>query len=619
MRNCKYALAAVMLVHAATFAQARRPVPPASYEDTVLGWMNVATVPAAARKPLKVDDKVYSPAQLLIADTLASWMQASYVPKGALGQMRLLVSEKLGLYTQADAARPQSYGALAKTYTELIYDANKKLVPLTDSHYKWRVLANGLGFGEPLTLLNTPTQFYFLMPLFGEPIVGNNEDEEARFRRRYDLTGHPTLKRYITYFNHQGYSSQYANSSNVLLSKDNKLPFVKVTKAEYLDRLGEAVERKYLEDKADATRSWPVGNARTTALTDADGKYAKRRAVLESTRARYQNRLTDTAEVPDLQPSALLENRPDVFDEQRASARRYPVYKIDPVIAELAKTDNPQWILVSWDANPNEPIGKQLHDAILNNFDFDYVYNFFFDPAKVKGQAYKPLRSPLAATTVAATEASGAAKSNAANPGVHFFDDFSTTAPGSKPIGWTGSVAALVTTLDGLPGNWAVMAGDMDALTPARLPTPLPRDFTLSFDLVAAEKFTWGAKGLTVRLASAQSAANPESFVRLKLRPGFDGRDGEAEVETKFPAGYQTGTKWLPATGFSNNKKHNRITVSVKKSGDTLQVFIDTNKIADYPKAMPSDLLFNAVSFAVGANHGANDKFYVSNIKISKE
>jgi hypothetical protein len=618
MRNGKYVLAAVILAHGATFAQTRQAVPASAIADTVIGWMRPYTAPAA-RKPQKVDDKVYSPAQLAIADALATWMQASYMPKGALGEMRVIASGKLGLYNQADAALPQSYGALAKSYLELMYDANRKLVPLTDAHYKWRVVANGLGFGEPLSLLNTPTQFYFLMPLFGEPIVGGSEDEEARFRRRYDLSGHPVLKRYITYFNLQTYSSQYANSSNVLLCKDNKLPFVTITKAEYLDKLAEAVERKYAEDKAYATKSWPVGNARTSALADADAKYGKRRDVLESARRKYQNRLTETAEVPSLQRTALLENNPDIFDEQRSSARRYPVYKIDPATAELAKSDNPQWILVSWDADPNEARGKHLHDAILNNFDFDYVYNFFFDPAKVKSQPYKPLRSPHAAATVVTSEASGAAKSNAADPGVHFFDDFSTTAPGQKPIGWSGSVAGLVTKLDGLPGNWAVVAGDMHTLIPARLTTPLPRDFTLSYDLVAAEKFTWGAKGMTLLLTSDKSARYPDSYVRVKLRPGFDGRNGEAEIETKFPAGYLTGTKWLPATGFSNNKKHNRVRVSVKRTGETLQVFIDDNKIADYQKAMPADLVFTAVSFTAGGNHGDNDKFYLGNIKISKD
>jgi hypothetical protein len=83
----------------------------------------------------------------------------------------------------------------------------------------------------------------------------------------------------------------------------------------------------------------------------------------------------------------------------------------------------------------------------------------------------------------------------------------------------------------------------------------------------------------------------------LRLRPGFDGRDGEATLETKFPSppGYSNGTKWYVANGFSNNKKNNRVTVTIKKLGEKLQVFIDKTKIAEYEKAIPAAHLFNTL------------------------
>ena len=52
--------------------------------------------------------------------------------------------------------------------------------------------------------------------------------------------------------------------------------------------------------------------------------------------------------------------------------------------------------------------------------------------------------------------------------------------------------------------------------------------------------------------------------------------------------------------------------------GETLQVFIDKTKIAEYEKAIPLAHLFNAMSF-YSANSNANDKFYISNIKITKD
>lgn len=393
MRRFTYILPAVLLVHFTGLAQTAQFIPRESIEHTVIGWMRPHSV--TPRKPLKVDDKLYSPAQLAMADAFATWIQASYVPKGGLGEVRVIVSEKLGQYSQTDAALPQSYGAFAKTYTELKYDANRKMVPATNSHLRWSILANRVAFGEPLQVLNTATDYYFLMPLFGEPVPAKTQDDETRIRQRYDLSSHPAVKRYITYFNFQKYSSRYASSSNVLLCRDNTCPFVKITKAEYLEKLAGAVERKYAQEKEAAIKSWPEGKTRTTALASVDARYQKRSSALQNARAKYEGRLQETAEVSRLQPDVMLENNPDVFGDTAAASHTFSVYKIDPATAALAKSDRPQWILVSWDGNINtDPVAKQLHDAILNNFNFEYLYDFVFNPEKVKGQSYQPLRAP---------------------------------------------------------------------------------------------------------------------------------------------------------------------------------------------------------------------------------
>jgi hypothetical protein len=224
---------------------------------------------------------------------------------------------------------------------------------------------------------------------------------------------------------------------------------------------------------------------------------------------------------------------------------------------------------------------------------------------------------------VVVTEASEARKSNIADKNTFFFEDFSTTVIGKNPIGWRSDLGSqgnksVIARLDGLDGNWAVI--EDYKITPNQLKKPLPQNFTLRVDLVASQNFTWGAKGLTFELSKETSPGNAESYLKLKLRPGYDGKDGEATLETKFPSppGYSNETKWLVASGFSNNKKNNLITVTIKKMGETLQVFIDKNKIADYEKAIPTALLFNTMSFSSG-NSGANDKFYISNIKITKD
>ena len=64
----------------------------------------------------------------------------------------------------------------------------------------------------------------------------------------------------------------------------------------------------------------------------------------------------------------------------------------------------------------------------MNNFNFKYAYDYFFNPEKVKGQPYKPLRSPGYKEAVLVNEGSEATKKNTADKNIHFFEDFSTTS-----------------------------------------------------------------------------------------------------------------------------------------------------------------------------------------------
>lgn len=171
--------------------------------------------------------------------------------------------------------------------------------------------------------------------------------------------------------------------------------------------------------------------------------------------------------------------------------------------------------------------------------------------------------------------------------------------------------------VDGAEGNWALLKGHY--ARPTLLKTPMPHNFTLSYDVIVPENFTWGAKGLVLLLAHEKSGGVAEAFISVKLRPGSGGADGEATVETKFPSGYTNGTKWYVAAGFSNNRAINRIHITITKHDEALQLFIDKKKIADYDKGVPADMQFNGLSFDMSRSDGENDKYYISNITITKD
>jgi hypothetical protein len=158
-------------------------------------------------------------------------------------------------------------------------------------------------------------------------------------------------------------------------------------------------------------------------------------------------------------------------------------------------------------------------------------------------------------------------------------------------------------------------------VSPTGLKTPLPSDFELSYDVVAAQNYTWGAHAMVFKLSRTAAAGKGESFLSVRVRPSFAaGRDGEVQVEGQFPGateGPMSRSQYAKAPGFSNEAVNNRITVTLKKKGELLQVFIGKTKVAEYEKAVPAALQFDAMSFEL-TGVSANDKMFISNIRIAK-
>jgi hypothetical protein len=604
-----------------SFAQ---PIPRKTIEDSVFGWNKVYHL-KGAKESKKMDDRVYSIAQLSICDSLVNWIQASYIPKGGIGDVRKVVFPKQSVYSPYNIGLPQGFGVTSFLWS--MESKNDKIVPIQETEIPWGIAANEVP-GSSIRMLSTEKQYYFFMEE-GERFFDVTSEE---IRKKYEIKTLPQFKKYNTW---HLTSSRYDRNAGlvdaVLLSKNNQLPFLPVTIGELIQQTGVMIQVKHEEEKKKIIEKAQGNQRDIDYFTKYENeKFEKAKTSVTKLLEKYKARMNDHAALHANYDYIDLANGYDIFTrsliEESSNSNRqlFPVYKLAPNTYELCKKDQPQWLLVTWSWTTSDASELYMHESIINNFNFDYVRNFFFDPEKVKDQPYKPLRSPVYKEAIVVTEASEASKKNTTDKSIYFFEDFSTTGVGKKPIGWyaksniEGSTS-VVTKLDGLEGNWAAMKGHY--LSAAQFKKQFPQNFTLSYELVAAQNFTWGAKGLTVKLAKETTPGNAESYLTLKLRPGSGGNNGEATLETKFPSppGYSNGTKWYVATGFSNDKKNNHITVTIKKIDETLQVFIDKTKIAEYEKAIPSALLFNALSFDCGGNSGENDKFYISNIKIARD
>jgi hypothetical protein len=593
-----------------------------SIADIDIGWMEIRKH-TTAPKGKQLGDRIYSAKQIGNSQQFVEWMQQSYLPKGCLGNVTYFqnyiptfsgTNSKLGNAINMHAqALPLMYGAQTKVHMFLKKDAQGKFVPQTSHGDYWYIEANQLQYiSNPVSFISSPDEYYFILPDLSSHSKGYNADDKAA----------SNLMGFANHKNIAGYKRFYIPHSQyvIIITKDNEaLPFEKITIGEFF---------------TEAEKQFPEWQKITPVSAENFSKAQKNLARLKD---KYKSKWNSIAEMKLSKTQITLqtfvnatEGYDDMFDNKDSygndgTEASFPLLKVKKTAKELCKTNQPQWLVIRWTMSmPNQPYNLHLHESILNNFNFEYAYNYFFRPEKINGQVYKPLRSPLAKETVATTPASQKSKEINADKNVFFFDDFSTTAIGKKPTGWQTKLAnagttGVVTNPDGLDGNWVELRGHY--INASLLKKPLPQNFTLTYDVAVPQNFTWGAKGLTMQLSYETSPGNAESFLKLKLRPGSNGSDGEATLETKFPAppGYLTGTKWYVANGFSNNKKNNLITVTIKKTEEKLQVFIDKIKIAEYEKAIPAAHLFNALPFDCNGNSAENDKYFISNIKITKD
>lgn len=592
-----------------------------SIADIDIGWMEIRKHTAAPQGK-QSGDRIYSSKQIGYSQQFVEWMQQSYIPRGCLGNATYyqnhipkfsgtnsLLGNEIDMHAQA---LPLLYGAQTKVHMFLKKDAQGKFVPQTSHGEFWHIEANGVqNISNHVSFISSPEEYYFILADFKHHSKGYDVDDKVR-SNLLGFDNHKNIKEYKHFLIPPG---TYIENPQfvVIITKDNEeLPFEKITIGEFFTQ---------------AEKQFPVWQKIVKVSAE---NYALAQKNLARLKDKYKNKWNDIAELQ-LQDADInlwefinaREDKDDMFDN-KGTQTTFPILKVKKLARELCKTDQPQWLVIRWEwGMENASHYLHFHESILNNFNFEYLYNYFYNPEKVKGIAYKPLRSPSFKEAAVVTEASATSKKNTSDKNVFFFEDFSTTILGKKPIGWQAKPAnsgttAIVSKPDGLDGNWVELRGHY--VNAIELKKPLPQNFTLTYDIAVPQNFTWGAKGLTLQLAKETSPGNAESYIKLKLRPGSNGNDGEVTLETKFPSppGYSNGTKWYVANGFSNNKKINRITVTIKKSEEKLQVFIGDNKIAEYEKAIPAAHLFNALSFDCNGNSAESDKYFISNIKITK-
>ncbi len=454
-----------------------------SIADIDIGWIKVYKHPSPAQGK-SLGNRVYSARQIGYSQQFVEWMQQSYLPKGCLGDARYYqnaipkfssTNSRLGnAIDQHRAALPQLYGAYTRMYMFLKKDAQGKFIPQNGLSEYWHIEANQLEYiSKPVSFISSEEDYFFVLPNFTDNPKGYDDDDKAA----------SNLLGFANHKNIQAYKHFYIPPKTiednpqfvVIMTKNNELPFESITIGEFFTQ---------------AEKMLPIWQKVDPISPEHFALAQKNFARLKE---KYKKKWNDVAELKLSGTGITLydfvnatEGYADMFDD--GGTTTFPILKVKKSSLALCKTDQPQWLVIRWTVGmPNYAFNLHLHESILNNFNFKYAYDYFFHPEKAMMQAYSPLRPATYQEPVLINAASEASKKNAADKQVHFFEDFSTSAVGKKPIGWQSSLdrgaTSVITQLDGLEGNWAIMANYR--ITPTLLKKPLPQDFSLSYELVA--------------------------------------------------------------------------------------------------------------------------------------
>jgi len=590
-----------------------------SIADIDIGWMRTYKY-TTAPKGKTLGNRTYTTKQIGYTQQFVEWMQQSYLPKGCLGDAGYYqnampkISGTMGSYGNAVSqhltALPHLYGAYSKVYMFLKKDAAGKFVPQNNFAEYWYIEANQIQYiSAPVSFISSPDQYYFVMPYYysgAEMGFGSHQSD-------YDLLGFSTHKNIQLYT--RFYIPPKIINDNphyiVIMTKNGKLPFENVS-------IGEFFERAELQLPV-----WQkVGNYTAENLATA-------RQNLARMKEKYRTQLNEIATLryPYGQISFIdfVNARPgnrDFFDTEEG-VTKFPIQKVSKAAWEGCKTDQPQWIVIRWTLGmKNSAFNVHMMESILNNFNFSYVYNYFFGATKPTGP-YQPLRSPSSNEPIVLEEPSSKAKAATADKSIFYFEDFSTNAIDKPAINWNGSLRngkkAEVKQLAGNTNKWLELQG-RDA-SPKNIQYPLPQNFELSFDVAAAKDIPWGAKALELYLGTKSTYDQMVSpAVKLRIKAGYWGRPGEISIEGKFAGGYFANVKpYFEATGFSNDKQLNTVKITLKRKGELLELFMDENKVVEIPKAIPATTSFNFLKFIHISSDSDLEKYYISNFKITKQ
>jgi hypothetical protein len=603
-------------------------------QDSVIGW----DVKNYYDRNYKPQTTPLGKQREAIANKMAEWLKASYTPVGSIGEYQRFVGTLgFGLRFQ-----PWSVG-----YDYL--DAQKKFRPIPEEFTPAHFTANLFYGAWEISFMSKKGESFLTFQPNG---YAPNSTEEKK-RAGMDAKVHPNVYNVLPWVNEW---------VTIYIAPDNKLPITPVSRGELLDKAAASLDVVLDVAIKDETLRWP-GNPKgfEAAMKARTEEVDKIRNNIRILKERYKNSLNEQAMVVNYQTDfrSFTAETWDIF-KSSPNTTYYPVYKLDA--AALAKMKGPQPAFISvavpFATKADGTDEYELYTAITQNLNYDYIYNYFFAPEKVKDKPYTPTNAAEAKARLDAHRnknnynLSSTTTSAGWAANVHYQDDFSKNADGGDVTDWfynrAGATPFSVVSLPGEKGKWLKL-GVGRPIKPNLLKSPWPKNFTLEYDVITDNGYagrTGGAvdllmttRALSIHNTETKGNGTKDAAVTIRIEAGNDADYRansnyrgilRADIKNAPDINEENYSKGIRAeyklTEFTDKRTKVHISVQVRDGAITIlandKVVIKQNDFKmTYGGAcklcgIPADLQFTNLTF----NNVTNDRdavgVYVGNVRI---
>lgn len=332
------------------------------YELQTLSWGNEMPVRGSAGAPEYVKQNINNtPVRQKWISTFDSWIRATYTPMGAITEpSRDIYPDKA---TQDHL--PIRYGANETLFSPVVKGG--RIFRSPSPPFGWiSVVANWVPGDNAAWSFNVPGRNY-------------------AFTMNYDRDAQPTEPRQVTQLSAEAGRIRgrigvnalvyiLSRSVVVLLTPDNKLPVRQMAIGETLDMADAGIRRQQEQQPS------------------APEMYAKRLQTVQRLRALHARALSAPAWVNHIDFTHQSFYTDDDLFAPGDRGNRYPLYTFDASAYAAAKTDQPQWLAITFPrlVGSYSWAERMAHDTMVDHFNYAYVRDAVFDPQKVAGVAYQP-------------------------------------------------------------------------------------------------------------------------------------------------------------------------------------------------------------------------------------